>query len=83
MDFILQRSIQRNIKKEENISIFLCLYYKDDSHKYELAKKYRNNKNVKYRYWKSNEDTLKGKYSKQFLEQLSPKERKKWSMCKI
>ena len=61
----------------------LCLYYVDDSIKFELADKYKHNPKVKYRYWKSDEDTLKGKYSKQFLEQPSPKERKKWTRRKI
>ena len=51
----------------------LCLYYKDDSRKYELASKYRDRPNLKYRYWKSDEDTLKGKYSKEFLEKLDSK----------
>ncbi len=49
----------------------LCLYYTDDSRKYELANKYKNNPELKYRYWKSDEDTLKGKYSKDFLEKAS------------
>ena len=44
----------------------LCLYYKDDSRKHELAKKYKGK--IKYRYWKSNEDTSKGKYSKEYLK---------------
>ena len=60
----------------------MCLYYKDDSRKYELAKRYEDNPKIKYRYWKSDEDTLKGKYSKQFLEQLSPEERKEWTRSK-
>jgi len=49
----------------------LCLYYKDDSRKHELAKKYRGRNDLKYRYWKSDSDTLAGKYSKQFLDKLS------------
>jgi len=48
----------------------LCLYYRDDSRKYELAKKYQENNGIKYRYWKSDEDTLKGKYSKEFLDKV-------------
>jgi len=44
----------------------LCLYYKDDSRKHELAEKYKGK--IKYRYWKSDEDTLKGKYSKEYLK---------------
>jgi len=54
----------------------LCLYYKDDSRKHELAEKYRGRSELKYRYWKSDSDTLAGKYSKQFLNELSPKDQK-------
>lgn len=46
----------------------LCLYYKDDSRKKELAERYRNAKNVKYRYWKSDQATIDGIYSEQFLQ---------------
>jgi hypothetical protein len=52
----------------------LCLYYKDDSRKHELAKKYRGRNDLKYRYWKSDSDTLAGKYSKQFLNELLPRD---------
>ena len=44
----------------------LCLYYKDDSRKHELAKKYIGK--IKYRWWKSDEDTIGGKYSKEYLK---------------
>jgi len=54
----------------------LCLYYKDDSRKHELARRYCNQQNVRYRYWKSDEDTHRGKYSEQFLKGLSPIARK-------
>jgi len=40
----------------------------DDSRKNELAKKYQEKNGIHYRYWKSDEDTRKGKYSKEFLE---------------
>jgi hypothetical protein len=56
----------------------LCLYDKDDSRKHELAKKYRGRNDLKYRYWKSEIETLAGKYSKQFLNELSPKDQKKF-----
>lgn len=45
----------------------LCLYYSDDSLKHELAEKYRNREDLKYRYWKSDESTRRGVYSRQFL----------------
>jgi len=51
----------------------LCLYYKDDSRKNELAEKYQEKNGVHYRYWKSDEDTRKGKYSKEFLNSLKGK----------
>lgn len=51
----------------------LCLYYKDDSRKNELAEKYQEKNGVHYRYWKADEDTRKGKYSKQFLNSLKGK----------
>jgi hypothetical protein len=54
----------------------LCLYYKDDSRKHELAKKYRDRSELKYRYWKSDSETLAGKYSEQFLNQLSQNDQK-------
>jgi len=51
----------------------LCLYYENDSRKHELAKKFQEKNGIKYRYWKSDEDTLKGKYSKQFLDETRKK----------
>jgi hypothetical protein len=53
----------------------LCLYYADDSRKQELAERNKQEYKVKYRYWKSDKATLKGQYSKEFLEKLSPAER--------
>lgn len=48
----------------------LCLYYKDASKRHDLARKYRDKPKVRYRYWKSEEDTLSGKYSDKFIEDL-------------
>jgi hypothetical protein len=61
---------QAKVNKELDIydkEYVLCLYYKDDSRKHELYKRNKENYNVKYRFWKSNEDTRMGKYSKEFL----------------
>jgi hypothetical protein len=54
----------------------LCLYYKDDSRKQELADRNKEEYGVKYRYWKSDEATLKGQYSKEFLNKLSKSDRR-------
>ena len=54
----------------------LCLYYKDDSRKHELADRNKQEYGVKYRYWKSDEATLKGQYSKEFLNKLPGSERR-------
>lgn len=56
----------------------LCLYYKDDSLKHKLAAKYRGRPGLKYRYWKSDADTIRGAYSREFLDSLSPEERKRF-----
>ena len=53
----------------------LCLYYMDDSRKQELAERNEQKYEVKYRYWKSDEATLKGQYSSEFLNKLSKSER--------
>ena len=61
--------------KGENVGVeyVLCLYYKDDSRKFELADKYRDDGGVRYRYWKSDRDTLDGKYSAEFVKDLQAK----------
>ena len=54
----------------------LCLYYKDNSRKDEIAERNREEYGVKYRYWKTDADTHAGKYSKEFLDKLPDKEKK-------
>ena len=49
----------------------LCLYFADDRRKSSLARKYRHSPGVSYRYWKADADTYAGRYSPEFLEQLS------------
>jgi len=44
----------------------MCLYWTDNSRKWELAAKYGHSETVKYRFWKSDADTLAGKYSKEY-----------------
>jgi len=53
----------------------LCLYYKDDTRKNELVERNKQEYGAKYRYWKSDEATLKGQYSKEFLEKLNESDR--------
>lgn len=69
--------------KKQGTDYVLCLYYKNDSRKKELAEKYKDRPEVKYRSWKSDENTLKGNYSDEFLNRLSPEDRKKWTRSKI
>jgi hypothetical protein len=57
----------------------LCLYYRDDSRKRELAAKYRGRDGVRYRYWKPEEATRRGEYSAQFLRSLDPETRQWFS----
>lgn len=57
----------------------LCLYYRDDSRKHELAARYRGREGIRYRYWKSDEATLRGEYSERFLDSLDPAERRRFS----
>jgi len=54
----------------------LCIYYEDDSRKNELAERNKKEYSVKYRYWKSDEATLRGQYSKEFLEKLGESDRR-------
>jgi len=49
----------------------LCLFYKNNSRKNELADRNKQEYNIKYRYWKNDSDTLNGKYCKEFLGKLS------------
>jgi hypothetical protein len=63
-----------------NTDYVLCLYYADEHRKMELSNRHdKIYSDVKYRYWKSDEDTLKGKYSSDFLEKLSEKDRKRFT----
>ena len=60
-----------------NTEYVLCFYYKDDSRKQEMADRKRQEyPDVKYRYWKSDKDTKIGRYSIDFLDNLSKSDRK-------
>ncbi|MGA2574104.1 MAG: hypothetical protein ABSF36_07920 [Candidatus Methanomethylicaceae archaeon] len=65
-----------NELQEGQTEYVLCVYYKDDSRKSELAERNKEEYRVKYRYWKSDAATLAGKYSKEFLDRLPEEERK-------
>lgn len=44
--------------KETDDEFVLCLFYKDDSRRVELRKRYKESDTLKYRWWKSNEKTF-------------------------
>jgi hypothetical protein len=69
-----------NTELLENFTEYvLCLYYKDDSRKHELAERHTQQYNdVKYRYWKSDLATLRGEYSEEFLNKLNEESRKRF-----
>lgn len=59
----------------DNLEHVLCLYYRDDSRKAELAQRNDSEYQAKFRYWKSDADTRDGHYSDEFLDKLAPKTR--------
>ena len=61
----------------------LCLYFENDSRKNELADRNKREYGVKYRYWKSDLDTRKGKYSKEFLGKLRKSDREDFVKSKL
>lgn len=48
----------------------LCLYYANDARGPELMERYKDMAGVNFRWWKSDEDTLAGRYSQQHKEAL-------------
>jgi len=66
-------SVAKISKEKTGSDHVLCLYWHDDSRKHELAARYKNSSLVKYRYWKSNDDTRKGKYSKLYVNNVMNK----------
>lgn len=65
-----------------NTERVLCLYYEDDSRKSELAGRAREY-GVKYRYWKSDVETLRGQYSSEFLGKLSPRDQARFTQAEV
>ena len=53
-------------RKSEGFGFVLCVYDSQPALKNEL-RHYGDNKKIHYRYWKSDESTLKGEYSDTFL----------------
>ena len=74
--------VNKNLLESQTEHV-LCLYSKDDSRKYELAERNKREYGVKYRYWKSDEATLGGQYSKEFLEKLSKSDRRYFTKDKF
>jgi alpha-amylase/alpha-mannosidase (GH57 family) len=70
--------VNMNLIEGQNEHV-LCLYYKDDSRKHELAERNKQEYGVKYRYWKSDEATLKGQYSNEFLSKLPESKRRRFT----
>jgi hypothetical protein len=70
--------VNMNLIEGQNEHV-LCLYYKDDSRKHELAERNKQEYGVKYRYWKSDEATLKGQYSNEFLSKLPEFKRRRFN----
>ena len=54
-------------EKTDGFGFVMCIYDFEPKFKYNL-KKYADETIIKYRYWKSDSDTIKGKYSEKFLE---------------
>jgi hypothetical protein len=52
-------------QEARNEDYVLCLYWDSSDRGAELAMRYKDRVDIKYRWWKSNEDTRRGKYSKQ------------------
>jgi hypothetical protein len=52
-------------QEPRNADYVLCLYWEASDRSAELACRYTGRPHVKYRWWKSNADTRKGKYSNQ------------------
>ena len=65
-----------------NTERVLCLYYENDSRKSELAERAKEY-GVKYRYWKSDVDTDRGRYSPEFLAKLSPQDRARFTRDEV
>lgn len=77
-----EAKVNKNLLKGQTEHV-LCLYYKDNSRKLELAERNKQEYGVKYRYWKSDEATLRGQYSKEFLEKLSKSNRQYFAKDKL
>lgn len=77
-----QAKVNRHLLERQTDHV-LCLYYKDDTRKDELAERNRQEYGVKYRYWKSDEATSNGQYSKEFLEKLSASKRKHFTQKEV
>ena len=65
-----------------NTERVLCLYYENDSRKSELAERAKEY-GVKYRFWKSDVDTDRGRYSPEFLAKLSSRDRARFTRGEV
>ncbi len=67
----------------KNAEHVMCLYYRDDSRKDELAGRAKSEHQVKCRYWKSDVDTRGGRYSDEFLANLDPSTRDHFARARL
>jgi len=59
--------LTNNPQPSSGFGFVLCVYDSESTLKKEL-KQYADSKTIHYRYWKSDEKTLKGEYSTEFLQ---------------
>lgn len=64
--------VAKVIKEPRGTEHVACLYWHNPDRKHELAERYANTPNLKYRYYKTNADTRARKYSNQFLKSAPP-----------
>ena len=76
LEFDLSNAKISKTKRKTSKGFGYCLLVYDYKPRYvNEMKKYADETNIKYRYWKSDENTSKGRYSKEFLENLPQTER--------
>ena len=57
------------VSRQGTPNYVLCVYWLNDLRKHELKRKYGDREDIMYRWWKSNADTMQGRYSKQYRKE--------------